>query len=126
MARGSGGRRRHVDVLPATVAKNAGLSLPGECPAFPSVRGNRPSRPHIEGADALGLLDSEAWRELCPLSDWEEVLPGASETAEPIEALRQATRTGRPCAGDSVVAEWERPLGRKLRASYAFITGPRL
>ena len=75
------------------------------------------ARAHIDGADASGLLDGEAWRELCPLGDWEQVLRGASQTAEQIEALRQATRTGRPCAEEIVVAEWERRLGRKLRAA---------
>ncbi len=76
----------------------------------------RPYRPYRQ-ADACGLLDGEAWRELCPLGDWEQVLRGASPTAEQIEALRQATRTGRPCAEQGVLAERERRLGRKLRAA---------
>jgi REP-associated tyrosine transposase len=75
------------------------------------------ARAHIDGADPFGLLDVETWREWCPLGDWEQVLRGASETAEQIEALRQATRSGRPCAEETVVADWERRLGRKLHAA---------
>jgi putative transposase len=75
------------------------------------------ARAHIEGKDEMGLLDSESWRELCPLADWGEVLRGSGETAEQLEALRQATRTGRPYAEEGVVADWERRLGRKLNAA---------
>jgi putative transposase len=75
------------------------------------------ARAHIDGEDKLGLLDGETWRELCPLGDWQEVLRGAGEPPEQLEALRQATRTGRPCAEAGMVAEWERRLGRKLHAA---------
>ena len=33
---------------------------------------------HVSGKDPTGLLDQEAWRELCPLNDWGEVLAAAS------------------------------------------------
>ena len=70
------------------------------------------ARAHIDEGDKFGLLDGETWWELCPLRDWQQVLRGAGETPEQLEALRQATRTGRPCAEAGVVAEWERRLGR--------------
>lgn len=57
------------------------------------------------------------WRELCPLADWGEVLRGAGETTEELEALRQATRAGRPYAEAGIVADWESRLGRKLQAA---------
>ena len=50
---------------------------------------------HVSGKDPTGLLDQEAWRELCPLNDWGEVL-AASPDEQHAERVRQATRTGRP------------------------------
>ncbi len=87
--------------------------------AMALVHHSRPYRPYrfYRQADTCGLLDGEAWRQLCPLGDWEQVLRGASPTPGPIEALRQATRTARPCAEEDVLAEWERRLGCELRAA---------
>ena len=34
---------------------------------------------HASGKDPTGLLDQEAWRELCPLNDWGEVLAASPD-----------------------------------------------
>ena len=49
---------------------------------------------HVSGKDLTGLLDQEAWREVCPLKDWGEVLAAVTPDEQLAERLRQATRTG--------------------------------
>ena len=69
---------------------------------------------HVSGKDPAGLLDQEAWRELCPLNDWEEVLAAATPDEQLAERLRQATRTGRPLGSWEFISALEGRLQRAL------------
>src|SRR5258708_876492 len=66
---------------------------------------------HLGGADALRLLDLEAWRREWLPEEWAQwLLEGAEETA----VIREATHTGRVLGSESFVAELELKLERRL------------
>ena len=69
---------------------------------------------HVAGRDPAGLLDEEAWRELCPLDDWGEALATATPDEQLAERLRQATRTGRPLGSPEFISALEARLERTL------------
>lgn len=69
---------------------------------------------HVTGKDPTGLLDQEAWRELCPVNDWGEVLAAAAPEEQLAERLRQATRTGRPLGSPEFISALEARLQRTL------------
>ena len=69
---------------------------------------------HVSRKDPTGLLDQEAWRELCPLNDRGEVLATASPDEQHAERLRQLTRTGRPLRGQEFISALEARLQRAL------------
>ena len=68
----------------------------------------------MTGKDPIGLLDREAWRELCPLNDWVDVLAAPTPEEQLAARLRQATRTGRPLGSPEFISELEGRLQRML------------
>ena len=64
----------------------------------------------MAGKDPTGLLNQEAWRELCPLNDWGQVLAAATPDEQLAERLRQATRTGRPLGRSEFISALEAHL----------------
>ena len=69
---------------------------------------------HCGASDVSGLLDPSAWSSEYPGRTWKRVL--TSQAAEPCEALRLHTRTGRPLGTDSFISKIEATLGRRVRA----------
>ena len=80
---------------------------------------------HVRGKDPTGLLDQEAWRELCPLNDWGEVLAAATPEEQHDEQLRQATRTGRPLGNKEFISELEALVQRTLTRQKPGPTSPK-
>ena len=70
---------------------------------------------HLGGDDETGLLDLITWQTLMPPDVWGErlLLP---EDEELLQALRRATRTGRPLGSSAFLARYETLLGRRLHA----------
>jgi len=66
---------------------------------------------HLGGADALRLLDLEAWQREWSPQDWSQWLREGEEEAA---AIREATHTGRVLGSAGFVAELERMLERPL------------
>jgi putative transposase len=75
------------------------------------------ARAHVEGRDALGLLDEDLWKQVNRDRDWREILRRTrDEDAAEMAALRHATRTGRPLGGEGFVKRLEATFGRKPNA----------
>jgi putative transposase len=73
------------------------------------------ARAHLAGADDTGLIDLTAWTERWTPASWREVLDLGLEDAALIQRIREATRTGRPVAGEAGLRDLERAIGRQLR-----------
>ncbi len=69
------------------------------------------------------LLDFADWRQRWCSKEWREALSDGSNDAALLERIREATRTGRPAAADTLVKEMERKVGRRLRPNKR---GPKL
>jgi putative transposase len=73
------------------------------------------ARAHLTGADDTGLIDLTAWTERWTPASWREVLDLGLEDAALVQRIREATRTGRPAAGEAGLCDLERETGRRLR-----------
>jgi len=69
---------------------------------------------HLAGDDHAGLIDCADWRARWLPGSWAEVLEHGIDDADLIARIRDATRTGRPAAGDDFVKRVEATLGRPL------------
>ena len=76
------------------------------------------ARAHLCGEDPSGLLDLDACRRWCDLSEWKQVLATGGFTSEGV-LLRRATEAGLPYAEEEFVAELERAEQRELRPQRA-------
>jgi len=68
-----------------------------------------------ERPDETGLLDLAWWSGFARPATWRTMLKQPEDDAA-TAALQRATRTGRPLAGDRLLAKLETKLGRRLRA----------
>src|SRR4051794_28144614 len=71
---------------------------------------------HLSGIEVSGCLDMSWWRETQMQARWAEVLVDAQERKAELDAIRQATFTGRPLGSKEFVAGLERQLSRRLSA----------
>jgi putative transposase len=69
---------------------------------------------HAVGRDPSGLLDMEAWAEICPRNDWAPYLEAASKEEELLARIREATRSGKPIGNKAFVKQLERQSGHGL------------
>lgn len=69
---------------------------------------------HITGVDSTGLLDLSGWDASWPGDSWREYISQPAP-ADEIEAIRRATRVGRPLASEEVLDILEIAAGRSLR-----------
>lgn len=69
---------------------------------------------HCGEEDRSGILDIKWWAAYARPAKWKQMLI-AGETGDAESKLRQATMTGRPLAGDRLIAKLEAKLGRRLR-----------
>jgi len=86
---------RYVDLNPV----RAGMVERGESYRWSSARA------HVEGHDAGGLLRTELDEELCRFDNWAEVLTPSGSDSDAAEAIRRATRTGRPLGDEKFVKD---------------------
>jgi putative transposase len=70
--------------------------------------------PHIGVAES-DLLDLRWWRSVWSAAKWKRELQNAEDAAV-TESISRYTHTGRPLAGDRLIAKLEHRLGRRLRA----------
>ncbi len=70
---------------------------------------------HTGGADRWGFLDIAEWNRHWTARAWSEVLARGIEDAVLLERIREATRTGRPAAGEEFVRMLEAQRQRRLR-----------
>lgn len=69
---------------------------------------------HASGRDRSGLLDLEAWAEICPRNDWAAYLEAATKDEELLARIREATQSGKPVGSKLFVNELERQAGQRL------------
>jgi len=69
---------------------------------------------HILNEPEDGLLDHTAWRELMEPSDWRKLVGRRVRKSEGV-FLRRNTERGWPLASDSILAKFEKLLGRRVR-----------
>jgi putative transposase len=67
---------------------------------------------HVSGADPLGILDLDWWRQEGSITDWRDILHGA-ELEEDIATLRGCTYAGRPFGDERFVKEMSERFGRQ-------------
>jgi REP-associated tyrosine transposase len=72
------------------------------------------ARAHVNGAAASPMLDMEWWRQRWTPADWRAMLLDRTESEPELDAIRQATYTGRPLGSKEFVAALEAKLGRIL------------
>jgi putative transposase len=69
---------------------------------------------HASGRDPSGLLDLEAWAEICPGNDWAPYLEAATKDEELLARIREATQSGKPVGSKLLVNELERQASQRL------------
>src|SRR6185437_5717074 len=74
------------------------------------------ARAHLGGVDVSGCLDMSWWRTRKMQQGWGQVLRDARERSEELDAIRQATFTGRPLGSKEFVSGLEKGLKRNLSA----------
>jgi putative transposase len=70
---------------------------------------------HTGGIDRWGFLDMAEWERRWTAGRWREALGGGIDDAALWERIREATRTGRPAAGEEFVKRLEVERRRRLR-----------
>jgi putative transposase len=70
---------------------------------------------HTSGVDRSGILDMAEWERRWTGGTWREALTQGIEDAALMERIREATRSGRPAAGEGFVKQLEEEQRRCLR-----------
>ena len=74
------------------------------------------ARAHVDETSSAGFLDLRAWRDEYDGQSWERILEDTSNEDDFGQQLQGATLRGRPCCEPGTLEEFERELGRLLRA----------
>ncbi len=70
---------------------------------------------HVGGRDPWGFLDTTEWSARWSSATWREALQLGLQDAALLARIREATRTGRPAAGEPFLDLAETAVGRSLR-----------